>query len=332
MVKPGYGQRVYPSLPGKACPHSLKIMKCFHENRKGAHHSIFVMTVIVLLSDLMLCGCNNKYEDLQRAGIAVPLAESRIIDLSVKSKILGKEMRCKVYLPKGYGNGQKYPVWYGLHGQTYNESMWISEVGIDKVADEMIENGEIEPIIMVFPQTVDVFPKEIIEDLEEDGKIDERRWDQFMWKELIPHIDSRYDTVAKAEGRFIGGFSMGGSVALRIAFHHPELFSKVAGYTASVSVNDFSGKKLEKWLYPNLDPEEITDPARFAGEKGLVNIKVYLEAGNVHDPFLSVLQSLNDALLERGVSSEFVIYEGGHSLDNAKRCAREYLRFYAAKD
>jgi len=300
-------------------------MKCFNRGKKGAHCSIVALIVAVLLSSLILSGCKNKYEDLLSAGITVPLTESQIISLSVKSSIMGREIPCKVYLPKGYGNGQKYPVWYGLHGHTQNESMWIREVAIDEVADEMIENGEIEPIIMVFPLTMDATLKEIKEDFEEDGKFDERKWDQFMWKELISYIDSHYDTVKSADSRYIGGFSMGGAIALRVAFHHPDLFSKVGGYTAAVPVNDFSGKQLEKWLYPNLDPEDISDVAQYAKENGYVNIKVYLEAGNENDPFLSALQSLNDALLERGVSSEFVIYDGGHSLDNARRCAGDYL-------
>ncbi|HOK44274.1 MAG TPA: alpha/beta hydrolase-fold protein [Thermoclostridium caenicola] len=316
---------------GMACVHSLKNMKCFDVFKKEIYHPILVLAAVILLSCLTLCGCRNKYEDLISAGITVPLAESRIIDVSVKSKIMDRDIPCKVYLPKGYGSGQKYPVWYGLHGHSSNESMWINEVAMDKVADEMIESGEIEPLIMVFPLTMDATLKEIQEDIEDDGKIDERKWDRFMWRELIPYIDAHYDTLSSADSRFIGGFSMGGAIALRVAFHHPDLFSKVAGYTAAVPASDFSGKQFEKWLYPNLDPEEIHDPAQFAREKGLVNLKVYIEAGNENDPFLSALQSLDLALRERGISSEFVIYDGGHSLDNARRCAGDYLRFYAAK-
>lgn len=85
-------------------------------------------------------------------------------------------------------------------------------------------------------------------------------------------------------------------------------------------------------MYPNLDPDDIADVVQFAAEKGLVNLKVYLEAGNENDPFLNVLQSLHEALVERGVSAEFVIYDGGHSLENARRCAKDYLKFYVAGD
>lgn len=312
--------------------HSPEIMKCFCIRKTGIHHPIIALAVIVLMSGLMLCGCQNKYEDLINAGISVPLTESRVIDLSVQSDIMGRKIPCKVYLPKGYGNGSRFPVWYGLHGHSSDESMWISDVAIDEAADEMIESGEIGPFIMVFPFTRDATLKEIQEDLEEDGKFDERKWDRFMWKELVPYIDSHYDTIASADGRFIGGFSMGGAIALRVAFHHPDLFSKVGGYTAAAPSNDFSGKQFEKWLYPNLDPDDISDVAGFAREKGLVNLKVYLEAGNDNDPFLTVLESLYEALQERGIPSEFVVYNGGHSLVNARKCARDYLKFYFAKD
>ena len=307
-------------------------VKPFRINQTKAYRFILPVMVLSLLSGLLLCGCNNRYKDLLDTGITVPLTESQVVDLSVESRILGRKVPCKVYLPKGYGSGKQYPVWYGLHGHGQSESMWIRDVAMDKVADEMIEAGEIQPIIMVFPFTREATLKEIEEDLRDDGRLDERKWDQFLCKELVPYMDSRFDTVPSAEGRFIGGFSMGGAIALRIAFHHPELFSRVGGYTAAVPSDDFSGRQLEKWLYPNMDPDTIPDVARFAAEKGLINLKVYLEAGNENDPFLNPLQSLHDALLKRGVQSEFVIYDGGHSLDNARRCARDYLRFYAAVD
>lgn len=316
----------------RACQHNRKDMKLFRMNKTRAHRSILSVMALAIVSGLMFCGCQCKYEELLNAGITVPLTESRIVDLSVKSDILGRDIPCKVYLPKGYGDGQKYPVWYGLHGHSSNESMWINDVGIHEAADEMIENGEIRPITMVFPLTMDATLKEIREDMEDDGKLEERKWDRFMWKELVPYIDSHYDTAASADSRYIGGFSMGGAIALRVAFHHPDLFSKVGGYTAAVPSADFSGKQLEKWLYPNLDPDDIADVVQFAAEKGLVNLKVYLEAGNENDPFLNVLQSLHEALVERGVSAEFVIYDGGHSLENARRCAKDYLKFYVAGD
>src|SRR5262249_32126973 len=46
-------------------------------------------------------------------------------------------------------------------------------------------------------------------------------------KDLIPHIDQTYRTVAKREGRMIEGYSMGGYGTAHLGFKYPELFGTV---------------------------------------------------------------------------------------------------------
>lgn len=299
-------------------------MHSTHGYRRPSAVSVVSISFILFI----LCGCTGKGANIRSSGFSEPLKESGVIELSVKSEYMGREMPCKVYLPKGYGDGKEYPVWYGLHGYSSNESMWLDNGGIGKAADELAENEEIEPIIMVFPYTKDATLKEIAKDLE-DGKIDERNMDRFLSKELVPYIDSHYYTVRSAEGRYIGGFSMGGMIALRIAFHHPDMFSKVGGYSAAVLSSDYSDKQLEKWLYPNDKVGEIADIAKFDRGKGLDKLTVFLDAGKTNDPFAAGLQSLNDALRERGIRSEFRLFDGGHTLQ--VNSVKDYLKFYAAK-
>lgn len=300
--------------------------------RKRGIYKIFQSVTLIfftVLICLMLSGCAGKKEDLRSSVFSEPLKESQVIEFSVESEYMGREMPCLIYLPKGYGGGTEYPVWYGLHGYSSEESMWIDN-GVAEAADELIENGEIEPIIMVFPYTKYATAKEILKDVEDDGKLGETNMDQFMCKELIPYIDSHYYTVTSADGRNIGGFSMGGFIALRIAFHHSDMFSKVGGYSAAMISNDYSDKQLEKWLFPYDNVDELDDITKFDKEKGFDKLNVYLDAGKVNDPFTVGLQSLYEALQKRGISSEFQIHEGGHTL--IKDRIKDYLKFYAAND
>jgi endo-1,4-beta-xylanase len=46
-------------------------------------------------------------------------------------------------------------------------------------------------------------------------------------KELIPHVDATYRTLAKRESRAVEGYSMGGYGAAHLAFKYPELFGIV---------------------------------------------------------------------------------------------------------
>ena len=281
---------------------------------------ISLLTAISLF--LLLIGCSS--DDPPSIAISEPLEKSQITKLSVDSKYLDKKVPYIVYLPKGYGDGTEYPVWYGLHSYGKNERMWIDN-GIAETADELIDSGEIDPLIMVFPFVQDASLKEIEADLKDDGRLDERNVDKFISKELIPYIDSQYFTLTSQDGRFIGGFSMGGMLALRIAFHHTNLFTKVGGYSPAIISNDYSDQQLEEWLFPN-NEDEIDDVVTFAKEKGITNLNIYMDAGNSNDPFTVGLQSLYKALQLRNIESEFIIYDGGHSLQTD--LIKDYLKFY----
>ena len=272
-----------------------------------------------------------KNEDITKLGLRLPLEKSEVITLRVESSLMGRKMPCKVYLPKGYGNGEAYPVWYGLHGYSSDESMWLNGAGIGEASDKFIDSGDIKPMIMVFPYTRDATLKEINKDMEDDGKLGERNMDRFVYEELVPYIDSRYDTVTSSDGRYIGGFSMGGMIAIRIAFHHPDMFSKVGGYSAAMISADYSDRQLEEWLFPYDNVDKIADIAGFDREKGLDKLNVYLDCGTNNDPFLQGLESLYDALQKRGIKSEFHDYTGGHDLVHVTESAKEHLQFYVAK-
>ncbi len=286
-----------------------------------------IMALITLFFLLLLGSCGKK-TIRSNSGNREPLLESQIIDLSVKSEIMGRNMPVRIYLPKGYGDGKDYPVWYGLHGYSSVETMWTN-AGLTQVADELIDSGEIKSMIMVFPFVKDDALKEFNKQLQEYGKLGERYIDQYISKELIPYIDSNYDTDTTSKGRYIGGFSMGGMMALRIAFHHPDLFSKAGGYSAAVTSSDFSGTQLEKWLYPDENTDEITDVANYARKKGFNKLQFYLDWGHENDPFSEGLQSLSDALQKRKVKVESKVNNGGHNL--IPENFPDYLKFYMAE-
>jgi enterochelin esterase-like enzyme len=300
----------------------------FNDNGKIQRYILLPFLVLMVV---LFCGCVSKNHDLIQAGIPLPFTESRIVDFSLDSTYAERRIPCKMYLPRGYGDGKNYPVLYLLNSYGSTETMWI-RAGITESADTLIDEEIIKPLVMVFPQTRDATSKEIREDMAEDGKFDERKMDQFIWKELVPYMDSHYNTITSRGGRFIGGMSMGGAIALRIAFHHPDLFGKVGGYTPAVTSSDYSGREFEKWLYPNADAGEIKDVKKFAQQKKLHTLSVYLDAGNSNDPFTTGVQSLHEALVKRGIQSEFYLYEGGHSLEHNKGDYRQYLRFFVAGD
>ena len=67
----------------------------------------FIPTIIVIILLRMGLDYNKK----MLTGFQLPLQESQVIELSLKSDSMEREMPLIIYLPKGYGDGENYPVW-----------------------------------------------------------------------------------------------------------------------------------------------------------------------------------------------------------------------------
>jgi enterochelin esterase-like enzyme len=67
------------------------------------------------------------------------------------SKTLGTRRQIRVYLPPGYSPNRRYPVLFLLHGLGWNDLEWTSVRHADIVIDNLIADGKVQPMVMVFP-------------------------------------------------------------------------------------------------------------------------------------------------------------------------------------
>lgn len=144
------------------------------------------------------------------------LAASQIVQTSVASPTLGRDMRMYVYLPDGYAEaGSRFPVIFMLHGAGGNETDWVIKGGIQVTADQQIARGELRKSVIVMPTTG---PQSWYADANAD-----KAQTAFV-KELIPFVERSFNVRTDRAGRAIGGLSMGGYGALNLSLAHPELF------------------------------------------------------------------------------------------------------------
>jgi S-formylglutathione hydrolase FrmB len=189
----------------------------------------------------------------------------------------GQSIRYGVYLPDGYSvtNTQRYPVIYWLHGKEGNEQTGPSNVIASlKTA---IANGQIPPVIMVFPYggATSFYTNSY------DGTFP---IETMIIQELIPYIDANYLTQANQPSREIMGFSMGAFGALKFAAKYPDLFSAVVAYAPPMT--DFA--------------YAIPDPAVYESVFG--NDPVYFEQNT---PTYLYTQNLN-SILAGGLDTRLV--------------------------
>ena len=130
-----------------------------------------------------------------------------------RSEAMGVDVGYVIYLPPGYEDAanadRRYPVVYWLHGGRSGSE--LRNIFLTEHWDQRIRSGKVPPRIYVFvngghPSHYDY-----------DGSLGETAF----VKELVPHVDRTYRTVADRSGRALEGFSAGGRATARIMFKYP---------------------------------------------------------------------------------------------------------------
>ncbi len=130
-----------------------------------------------------------------------------------------------IYLPPGYGDSAKsggepkrYPVVYYLHGGRPGGEH--KSIAMATFFDAAMKAGRVPSMIYVFVNGGEMSHY--------DFPAKKSFGETAFVKELIPHIDATYRTIAKREGRGLEGFSQGGRGTARIMFKYPQLFCSAA--------------------------------------------------------------------------------------------------------
>jgi enterochelin esterase-like enzyme len=255
--------------------------------------------------------------------------------LTVSSKILGKKMRINIHLPPGYDKSGHYPVLYLFHGYGADEDAWFPDMGLEKTADKLIDEHKIKPVIIVSPEIDNSFGINSLPfyaHLTDNGdEIDMGMYENYICKELVPFIDKEYSTIPDRTGRSIGGFSMGGFIALHTAFLHSGMFSRVGGNSPALWTSDNMPGYARQFLYPTKQLQEARDPLLLAKSVTKSDgLSIYLDCGSGDDfQFYVGCAQLYNTLKANGVNVSYVENPGDHSLDYWEAHLTDYLLFYA---
>jgi enterochelin esterase-like enzyme len=166
--------------------------------------------------------------DSQREGIPHGQLEMVTYD----SKSVGTARKMQVYTPPGYTKDKKYPVLYLLHGIGGDETEWQQLAKPNVILDNLIANGEAEPMIIVMPngraQKNDRAEGDVFASAPAFAAFEED-----LLKDVIPAIESRYSAEADREHRALAGLSMGGGQSLNIGLAHLDTFAWVGGFSSA---------------------------------------------------------------------------------------------------
>jgi len=138
-----------------------------------------------------------------------------------------------VYRPAGYDadRAEGYPVVYMLHGFGGNEYYFSGLFDATKVLDKLMDEGEVDPMILVFPSSNNAFGGNFYTDS------DHRAVGNAMQHivAIQEEVDANYNTIDDRAGRGLCGASMGGYGAIRMAEMHNDVFGSASMHAAPLT-------------------------------------------------------------------------------------------------
>jgi S-formylglutathione hydrolase FrmB len=236
-------------------------------------------------------------------------ADSQIVSGTVITKVVNStylqntggenfNRKISVYLPPGYEQSKKrYPVIYYLHGFSGTDSI---APNMKSILDRGIAKNKIGQYIFVIADHYTLYGGSFYSNSTLIGQ-----WSDFEAKELVAYVDQNFRTIANRNARGIGGHSMGGYGALKIAMFYPDVFSCVYAMSPGLLafVKEFgpnsdsykqlaaikTKEELDKTYYPkvivacarawspnpNKPPFYIDLPFNYIGDSLVVDTAVY---------------------------------------------------------
>ena len=154
--------------------------------------------------------------------------------------------RAMIYLPPSYPSSprRRYAVAYYLHGAYGGEDDWTRMGRLDLVMDSLVSAGMRE-MIVVMPDGDDGwyttwnalgnFAECTHAQPEKQGAatycVPWPKYDDYIARDLVAHIDSAYRTLPQRAHRGIAGLSMGGYGAVSLALRYDDVFSAAASHS-----------------------------------------------------------------------------------------------------
>lgn len=230
------------------------------------------------------------------------------------SRVLGKMTAMNIILPEKIE--ARLPVYYLLHGLSDDYTAWQRRSNIERYVEQL-------PLIVVMPDGGRYFYCDCV-----DGP----QYESYLIKELIPYVDSVFPTQAERAGRAIGGLSMGGYGAVKLALKFPELFISANGHSGAYDVTDSSerAQQIPEWRQifgdsPVGGKDDVFALAQRcpASERPAVRIDCGLD-----DFLLEANRRFHEHLVALGYAHEYVEFPGAHTWDYWDVHVREALAFH----
>ncbi len=219
----------------------------------------------------------------------------RLDDLTIDSSSFGGPRQVRVYLPADFREDRRYALVIAHDGEDFE-----AYAGLATVLDNLIQRGDIAPVIVALTQSPDRMRE----------YIDDPRHAAFLCDELLPALQGRYPLHDDPSERALMGASLGAVASLTAAWRRPGIFDRLLLKSGSFMVTETS--------FHGRDPlfERIHQViAAFRTAPGAVASRIFVSCG-LYEGLIDQNREMVGFLREHGADVLFVEALDGHHWQN----------------
>jgi putative tributyrin esterase len=238
-----------------------------------------------------------------------------LCEIHWSSKVLGKQMGMHVILPET--GTPPFATFYLLHGLSDDHTIWLRRTRIEAYALAY-------PMIIVIPDAGRSFYTN-----NEQGPL----YAKYLAEEVTAFVERNFPAKARRGSRAVGGLSMGGYGALRLALGYPDLYISANSHSGALrhGSRKYPGdmKEMRRIFGPRPcgSDHDLLELARRCKRAGRLP-RIRIDCG-IDDPLIDDNRGFHAKLEKLGVAHEYEEFPGGHNWDYWDQHVREALNFHA---
>ena len=253
---------------------------------------------------------------LTTAGSGSPIvADAWTTSATITSSVLGRDMPVEVFVPQ---TEQPTALLVLFHGRGGDQRQWMEGilgdgVHVDTLAHGLIDQRRIRPITIVSVAIDDSYG---VDSAAANDGYTHGPYGTYIETELLPAVIERWGV---GQPVYLGGLSMGGYVALRLALEQPDRFAGVGALSPAFWVQPPADRA---WMYEG----GRSNPLTLAKAGAADQMPLFLGYGTTdYDWVQSATAQLSQTLADRGREIQPTVVSGGHETATWRALAEPML-------
>ncbi|MEK3887352.1 alpha/beta hydrolase [Bacillus sp. FSL K6-3431] len=222
----------------------------------------------------------------------MPIPQGTINEIEFQSSELNETLTLLLYLPVSFSHLYNYSVVIVQDGKDYFQMGRLA-----RYADELINDGEIENIIMVGVHYKSIQDRRNKYHPQGD---EHQAYIRFLAHELVPWLDRNYPTYEVGKSRALMGDSLAATVSLMAALKYPNTFGKVILHSPYVNKTVLDAVTMHQ-------SPHLLDVYHVIGDQ-----ESNVEISDIKD-FLTPNRELHKIFEGKGFNHFYDEFSGGHS-------------------